>query len=184
MEEKNIIRKRILKIRKEMNEETVHYLSEFICEKICNTNSYKNSKNICLYFSVNNEVNLKYIIPEAEASEKKIYFPKVTGKTMDFYLYDKSAGFSKGSFGIMEPVSDIRLIPDDKTLIIMPGAVFSKERDRIGYGGGYYDRYLSCFPVCKTIAACYDFQIVDKLASEPHDIKPEIIISEKQSVFY
>ena len=61
---------------------------------------------------------------------------------MDFFRYDEDTVLVTGSYDIMEPDSDEMLEPDENTLIIMPGAVFSESRDRIGYGGGYYDRYL------------------------------------------
>ena len=62
----------------------------------------------------------------------------------------------------------------------MPGAVFSEARDRIGYGGGYYDRYLSEHVLCHTLAVCYELQIVEDLPTEEHDIRPDAVISERR----
>ena len=98
---------------------------------------------------------------------------------MDFFKFDRSTPLSEGSYKILEPESDIMLEPDDRTLILIPGVAFSLDGGRIGYGGGYYDIYLEQHYLSKKIAVGYDFQIVDELPIEEHDIKPDFIISEK-----
>ena len=79
---------------------------------------------------------------------------------------------TKSAFGIPEPEGNTaeRLSPHSSALVIMPGAVFSVKKDRIGYGGGYYDRFLAGRDGCKTIAVCYDFQIKDDIPADKHDI--------------
>ena len=67
-------------------------------------------------------------------------------------------------------------------LVIMPGTVFSERRDRIGYGGGYYDRFLTGRKNDRTIAVCYDFQIMKELPAEVHDVRPDMIVSEKRMI--
>ena len=83
--------------------------------------------------------------------------------------------------GILEPIDDSIVIKKDIDLIIVPGAVFDKDFNRIGYGGGYYDRYLEdiAYKNNKVVLA-YDFQIVDKIEKEEHDVKVDIIITDKQ----
>ena len=83
--------------------------------------------------------------------------------------------------GIPHYMVDI-LEPDERTLIIMPGSVFDVHGHRIGYGGGYYDKYLARHTQCRTIAVCFDFQIVEELPAEDHDICPELIVSEKRCI--
>ena len=68
-------------------------------------------------------------------------------------------------------------MPGEATLVAMPGAVFSKSHDRIGYGGGYYDRYLSEHPQCRTMAVCHDLQIVDDLPCEPFDRRVDEVVT-------
>ena len=113
---------------------------------------------------------------QAAADGKTVWLPKITAGRMHFLIHDDSVPFAKGTYGILEPQTQRELVPDENTLVIMPGAVFSREGDRIGYGGGYYDRFLEEFPMCMTIAVCYDFQIVDTLPAEDHDIRVQVII--------
>ena len=87
-----------------------------------------------------------------------------------------------GAYDIRESRSEEILEPGEGTLIIMPGAVFTPWKDRIGYGGGFYDRFLEEHPECKTIAVCYDLQVVDELPVEEHDMKPDYVVCET-SVF-
>ena len=98
---------------------------------------------------------------------------------MDFYTYNEQTALVEGAYHILEPDSMVQLEPE-KTggtcLIVMPGAVFTRSCDRIGYGGGYYDRYLAAHPDCHTAAVGYAIQIVDSIMTEATDIKPEVVL--------
>ena len=102
---------------------------------------------MCLYMPVRNEVDVSYLLKDALDSEKNVWLPKVRDNDMEFCHYDENTELVSGEYGILEPSSEYMLEPDEGTLIIMPGAVFSCKGDRIGYGGGYYDRYLERYPV-------------------------------------
>lgn len=178
MQTKKELRSYILKKRSELTEKEVAQRSKRICSHVKAHSMYRAAQNICLYMPIRNEVDVRYLIEVASADRKQIWLPKVEDDEMNFYLYDENSSFIVGAYNIPEPQSTVKLEPDEHTLIIMPGAVFSKEGDRIGYGGGYYDRYLDRYPICQTAAVCYDFQVVPKLPAEPHDIKPQVLISD------
>ena len=180
--EKKEIRKTILKKRRALDENEVKYLSDMICEKLKSSDIFADAEDLCLYMPINNEVDVPAIAEEARRQGKRLWLPRVDGETMDFFRYDEDTVLVTGSYDIMEPDSDEMLEPDENTLIIMPGAVFSESRDRIGYGGGYYDRYLEKYPQCITAAVCYDFQILESIPSEEHDRKPDAIVSEKRII--
>ncbi|MCB6992575.1 5-formyltetrahydrofolate cyclo-ligase [bacterium 210820-DFI.6.37] len=180
MVEKREIRKRILKQRKAMDQETVTLLSGEICRRAIALSRREGARNIAVYMPINNEVDTGALIELAEAEGKRIWLPRITDGEMDFFHYDKETPLEEGPYHILEPASREILVPDADTLIFMPGAVFSIARDRIGYGGGYYDRYLRRHPACGTAALCYDFQIVEEVPAEPHDIRPQRIISERR----
>ena len=173
---KKELRKKILQKRAELTEQQVFAYSEAICRKILENPIYQQSNNLCLYMPIRNEVDVTLLVNPARESGKCVWLPKIIDGQMDFYLYGADTVLSESAYHIPEPLSEHRLIPDSSTLVIMPGAVFSVTHDRIGYGGGYYDRYLSKYPTCKTLAVCYDFQVVPELPGEEHDIKPDHII--------
>ncbi len=153
------------KVRKEMKEQRLAMeaddsagRSELICDTIISSNLYENAHMILLYASSRNEVDLKKILLHALATGKKVFFPKVHGDTMDFYMVHKESDLSPGAFGIHEPnVDTISIrdyimesissgeITDLEELaipIFTPGVAFSEDGNRIGYGRGYYDSFL------------------------------------------
>lgn len=180
MQTKKEIREQVLQQRRDMNPEDVASLSGAICRRISEMPEYRNAEDICFYMPVNNEVDLTYMIEQAWNGGKTVWLPKTIGHRMEFMRFDPETPLSEGKFNTLEPESDEMLEPDEKTLILMPGVAFSPQGDRLGYGGGFYDKYLEQWHKCTTVAACYDFQIVDELPAEEHDIKPDFIISEKQ----
>ena len=179
---KKELRKKILDLRSRLAADELKTQSQTISTRVTEEKAYEEAKNVCLYMPVRNEVDVSYLLKDALDSEKNVWLPKVRDNDMEFCHYDENTELVSGEYGILEPSSEYMLEPDEGTLIIMPGAVFSCKGDRIGYGGGYYDRYLERYPVCKTIAVCYDFQLLTDIPSEPHDIKPQRIISEKREI--
>ena len=188
MLEKKELRKNIIERRNKMPSAGVQSLSAQRCERILDLEEYKQADNVLVYMSVNNEVDLKLLIDDAIESVKYVYIPKVVSKTeMKFYLYD--GAFSEGSFGILEPKNCdedtlFSLDDDSKTLVIIPGVAFDSDRNRLGYGGGFYDGFLSKLGggnVSK-LAVAYELQIVDKVPSEEHDLKSDAIITEKRII--
>jgi 5-formyltetrahydrofolate cyclo-ligase len=181
-EKKKEIRREILKKRSVMSPDEVLEQSQCICENVVLSESYKSCKKLCLYMPIRNEVDVRLLIESARADGKSIYLPKVMpGDYMEFFAYTRDTALVSGAYGILEPDSNDAftevLTPDGDTLIIMPGAVFSKDNRRIGYGGGYYDRYLAEHTECKTMAVAYDFQILDEIPYEEHDMCPDVIIT-------
>lgn len=179
--EKSTLRKHFIKMRTNFDTKKLEQYSADICGKVLSSDLYKTKADIALYMPANNEVDVMPIILDAHKNNKRVYLPRISKKAkgkMDFFLYEKDANLVLSKFGILEPVSTTKLIPGNETLIIMPGVAFDKDKGRIGYGGGYYDRYISKYPFCRTIAVGYSFQIVDTLITDALDIKPEIIICE------
>lgn len=175
---KKDIRKQILAERSAMDSESVMLASQVICRKIMGLPAYEGAENICIYMPIRNEVDVRLLVPEAEVENKKVWIPKVCGDEMEFRAYEGEDSLEIGAYNIPEPISEEVLKANDKTLIIMPGAVFTPDRNRIGYGGGYYDKFLAHNTGCVTVAVCYDFQVVDEIPTEEHDIKPDFIVSD------
>ena len=176
---KNELRKEVLGRRAALTEGEVAEKSREICRRIREMDVYEKARDICIYMPIRNEVDVTLLLEPAREGGKTVWIPKVLGEAMEFNEYDEDSLEISGSFGIPESTSEVFLEPDDKTLIVMPGAVFDREGNRIGYGGGFYDRYLEKHPDCRTIAVCYELQLVDHIPAETHDIRPEAIVTEK-----
>ncbi|WP_300382429.1 5-formyltetrahydrofolate cyclo-ligase, partial [Clostridium sp.] len=135
----------ILKVRESISEEEKDLLDKNILEKLYGSDLYKTSKNIFVYISFRDEINTIKLIKRALLDNKRIYVPKIYNntKTMKAIFLDSLDKLEKNKMGILEPKEDTLVIDkNDIDLIIVPGAVFDKTFNRIGYGGGYYDKYL------------------------------------------
>ena len=188
---KKEIRKAVLAERSALDEETVALASQVICQKIMGIDVYEEATDVCLYMPMRSEVDVLLLAEAAEEEGKRVWVPKVLEKTTGkgdekkagVMVFNRFTGLGEeniitGAYDIRESRSEEILEPNDKTLIIMPGAVFTPWKDRIGYGGGFYDKFLDEHPQCKTIAACYDLQVVDELPVEAHDRKPDYVVCE------
>lgn len=184
LEQKKQIRKELKEKRNVLSDREVRQRSGIICYHLLQSDEYKNVSSVCVYRAFRNEVSCDDIIEQAYEDGKKVYVPVVDKDkgTMDFYEITKDTEWTDDSYGIKEPVIDdtsIKLGPEDKALIVMPGLAFDKNKHRIGYGGGFYDRYLAKYPGHTTMALCYSFQIVDaKLPYDEQDVLPHFIVSE------
>ena len=184
--EKNEIRAQILARRDALSPEEIEEKSRLIFEKLVNMEEYRDAENILVYASMGSEVRTDDIILDALANGKKVFCPKVTDKkngVMEFVRITALEDLSEGYFGIREPqiTAESELAGDELTgtLVIMPGVAFDKDGNRIGYGGGFYDRYLLKHGLNQTIALCFQAQITDEIIGiEDTDIKPAIILSE------
>ncbi|OFW61331.1 MAG: 5-formyltetrahydrofolate cyclo-ligase, partial [Actinobacteria bacterium RBG_19FT_COMBO_36_27] len=128
------------------------------------------------------EVNTTIIIREALKSKKNIILPRVYNNKLELYFVtDLSIQLKNGVYNIMEPVTELCKPAkiSDIDVVVVPGVSFDKKFNRLGYGGGYYDKILSHIPEkIKKIALCFDIQIVDALPVSEHDIKVDTIITE------
>lgn len=165
---KSEIRKEMIQRRKNMSSDECKIKSNFICKKIMESYVYKNSESIFCYASVNNEVSLDTLIEDAFKNGKKVAFPKVEGNNIRFYHVKTLEDLAPGYFEIPEPDSSMPAKEGD--VVIVPGVAFSKNGERLGYGGGFYDRFLSENDIY-SIGVGYDFQIIPSLPVEEHDIK-------------
>ena len=150
---------------------------------------YKEAGNILVYASMGSEVITDDIILDALSEGKKVFCPKVISRKtrdMKFVQITRIEDLEEGFQGIREPViTDDYVIynndQEESTLVIMPGTVFDRKRNRIGYNGGFYDTFLSNNKGLSTIALSYDVQIFEcEIITEAHDIKPDKIITESE----
>lgn len=186
MQTKSEIRKYITDIKKTMTYEQIAALSDTITDKLIQTKEYIDNENILVYVSYNQEVRTDRIIKHSITHKKKVYVPKVfkneNTKYMEFVRINSYKDLAPGYMGIMEPVSnDYEILSDG--LVVMPGVAFDAQMNRIGYGGGFYDRYLQQhMSYFDKIAICFDYQVVEHIEAEQFDIKPDKIITDKRII--
>ncbi len=176
MNSKTEIRDNIKKIRKELNPAKKESLDKTIIAKINSNSRVQNAETILIYMSHKNEVDIINFISE-NINKKNLVLPKVNKNNLDLYLIESLEDLEEGAYGIMEPKTSCKSIkPEDIDLAFIPGIAFDKNGHRIGYGKGYYDK-LSKDLKCQKIGLAYDFQIVDEIPFESHDVPVDFIIS-------
>lgn len=181
METKKDIRNRILGIREQLTQEEWNSKSRQIYQRVVKHPLFLASEEIYCYINFRHEVDTLGILHAAWQLGKKVAAPKVTGKEMEFYYISSPSDLAEGYCKIMEPVTG-RIADASEALVIMPGAAFDRECHRIGYGGGFYDKYLERHPQYARLALAFDLQITDHIPADSYDIKPEVIITESGSV--
>ncbi len=182
-EEKREIRKKILTLRDGMNSDERKRASLLLTERIAGHQWFYRSDYFLGFVSCGSEISTLNIIEEALKSGKKVYVPKVhcrkDGAEMRFFRITSIEELEPGYRGIPEPAggSEEYKYSDsvaERTLMLMPGVAFDRYRGRLGYGKGFYDRYLAGRPGLRqrTIAVGYRCQMVEKLPEEETDIRP------------
>ena len=174
--DKKELRRAIRERKRTMTEEEILLRSQRLGALFVKTDAYRNAKTVYGYLPYNQEVRTVPILQQALNDGKRVAVPKIYGDTMRFlYLTDLSQ-VEKNAMGIPEPIDDEPVAEDETALVLMPGVAFTKAGDRMGYGGGYYDRFLSAEPNHPTIALCYGFQIVESLPTEEFDIPVDLVL--------
>lgn len=150
-------------------------LSTIIVDKLINLDIYKKAKVIALYKSMINEVDTSYLI-NYSLDSKIVLLPRIINDRMFFIMINKTTKYTKSSIGVLEPIGDIY---NNIDLIIVPGVAFDSKFNRIGFGKGYYDKYLVDKNIYK-IGLCFSDQIVDDVPNNNYDIKMDMIITENR----
>ena len=180
---KKEIRTEVKKYRKEAAPEEIHANSEKICDAFLALPEYKEAACVFAYVDCKNEVETKKVIEQCWKDKKTVAVPKVFGKIMKYYPITSYDDLEDGYFGIREPKHELlqEIICEDG-LMILPGIAFDEARHRVGYGGGFYDKYLEEHPDMKKIAFAFEFQMFDEVPYEVFDRQPEKIITEKRII--
>ena len=174
--DKKELRKKIREQKRAMTPERIEQASDKLGELFRATELYRNAKTIYGYLPYNQEVRTVPMREQALADGKRVAVPKVYGDEMKFIYLTDLTQVAEGYAGIPEPVADGPVADDPTALVLMPGLAFDKEGHRIGYGGGFYDKFLAQEPNHPTIALCYDFQMLGQLPTEEFDIPVDCVL--------
>jgi 5-formyltetrahydrofolate cyclo-ligase len=145
---------------------------------------FKRARIVGLYAPIQNEVDTGEVLAAALTSAKTVIYPAVLGNGLEFRAVPALDMLRKGAFGIPEPDASCTIHdPCEADLIVIPGIAFDITGRRIGYGKGYYDRTLHHLEgKGKLVGFCYDFQLVEAIAGEPHDVTMDMLITDKRVI--
>ena len=197
---KKDIRKSVLALRDGISAQDKAQYDARIKENVLRMEEYREAEVILAYVSYRSEVDTTALIQQVLADGKYLFAPKVSGNEMEFWQITAMEDLQEGYRGIREPKQSITF-PDwiresHKVMMLMPGVVFDRQRHRIGYGGGFYDRYLNRMTggtddaermhnsvagqvSLVTTALAYSCQIVEQIPHEQYDVKPDMLITER-----
>ena len=178
--QKQILRNECTKHKNHLTDEEIAFRSDLICDRLIQTLLFQKAKCIALYCATGNEVSTYKLIDNYHL-KKNIVLPVIADENMFFYPYTGKENLKKGRFGIVEPISRTLIEPKDVDLFIVPGLAFDYAGNRLGRGKGYYDRFLSDTnkPI---IGLCFDFQLIESIPHETHDVKMTFVLTENTTV--
>ena len=177
---KKEMREKYMAMRNEMPADMRASFDKRIFDRICASITYRHSNEILLYASMNSEIDTWHLFETALRNGKKVAFPRTyDDNTMRFFYCTSKDDMEKRSNGIYEPFETLpEYVPNPLTICVIPAIVFDKDGYRIGYGRGFYDRFLSDFPGVK-MGLVYSSMIVPKVPRGRFDKYVDIIISER-----
>lgn len=189
MQKKELIREKMLKQRSEIEQAKINCWSNQIKNNFFKLPNLDKVNKIMAYASMRNEVKTFSLMQELIAEDYLLYLPYTKKDKIELgvaKISNLNSDLEEGTYGVQEPKVKLRAkkVPVDLDLIIVPGACFTKNGYRIGYGGGYYDSFLSKkAKKALKVGFCYEHFILDSLPIEDHDVPVDIIITEKQIIW-
>lgn len=174
--DKNALRREIRDKKRAMTSQQIESASARLAELFLGSDAYRSARTIYGYLPYNQEVRTVPLLEQAMRDGKQVAVPKVYGDEMRFILMEDLSKVETGYAGIPEPIADGPVARDKTALVLMPGLAFDPAGHRIGYGGGFYDKFLEKEPHHPTVALCYDFQMLPHLETDAHDIPVDLVI--------
>lgn len=175
--------RRLMKeLRGKLSDRERREYNEVICRKVLALPVMEEAEWFFPFVSYGTEVDTLGLIDEVlRQGKRKVALPRVEGREMEFYRIHSREELAPGYRGILEPVG-MEKAQAEHGVMLLPGLAFDLQGNRVGYGGGYYDRYLGCHRgagLC-TVAVAYDFQVVEWLEAEGFDQRPDMLVTEKR----
>ena len=184
MKDKDELRGVVKMLRKSLNNRQRSEYNSKILQQVVNLPEYKKAESIFCYLTFQSEVDTLPIIKQAMLDGKRVAVPKVNGDEMDFYEITSLSDCEEGTFHIMEPVTNKLMEPAKHmtTLMLVPGLAFDANRNRMGYGKGYYDKYFEKYGKDRFIRAAlaYDLQVIHEVPCNHLDVQMNYVITESR----
>jgi 5-formyltetrahydrofolate cyclo-ligase len=176
---KDELRREMLDMRQTMSEHSVQRGSEGITEKLLSLPCVRHALRLMAYCAVKNEPDMWAFIYALLDMGKRVALPCITGDDIVAAEYRRGALLQCGAYGIPQPAVSSGCESFEPEIVIVPGVVFDLQCCRIGFGAGYYDRFLRQSRAVK-IGVCYESQLVDNIEAEPHDVCMDYVVTEKR----
>ena len=187
---KKKLRKDIQEARFQLSAAEVAAKSKQLMERFTGLAAYEDAKVIMAFVPFRNEVDTRYLVEKGMADGKQMLVPLTITKERKMipsHLLDWDEDLVPGAYGIPEPAADkVRPVePEQIDLVIVPGVAFDLQGNRLGYGGGYYDRFFEVLqPDCKLVAIGFELQIVPEIPVEEWDQQVDGLVTEDRAVWF
>ena len=172
------LRRRMLRLRRALPSDEAKRRSKEVLSHLLSHPVYKNSRTVHTYISLDDEVDTWPLISRALDDGKRVVVPVVSGDDMVHCEVDSSSEFVRGRFGLWEPKHRREVDVEELDLVIVPGVAFDRRGYRLGFGRGYYDRFLSQVSAPK-VGLAFDFQVVPRIPEDPHDQRLDYLVTEE-----
>lgn len=179
-QEKESLRNRLLETRDNTSFDLLKIASENIQKKLKKIYAFKNAQKIGMYYPIGSEIFTQDVIQELISQGKEVFLPKVTGETMEFRKVADFSSLEHGSFDIMEPRDDCP-VENNLDVILVPTVGIDLSGVRLGYGYGFYDKFLAENKTT-TISLTLEKQIIKNIPKSDHDILIDWILTEDQMI--
>ena len=182
--DKKEIRSAIIRKRKAMTPETIAQGTGQILRRLCALPQYLDADVIYTFVGCKGEVDTTLLIEKAVADGKKVAVPKCIGDVMEFFFIESVDELKPGMMDIPEP----EMLPEKQAdvpdaLMIMPGLAFGRDGSRVGFGGGYYDKFLAAHPDLVKVAVAFSWEIFESVPTSEHDIPVPVIVTDEEVIY-
>lgn len=180
--DKNTLRKEYIKIRNSIDTNDRIDKSKDILRNLIKTGLLDEYNDVLCYVNYKSEVSTDILLDYLLEAGKSLFCPKVIDTDMNFYRITDRSDLQEGYQGIYEPIESLNnLYRNNKPLVIVPGSVFDKRGNRIGYGKGFYDRFFFRFPNSLKIGLAFEEQIIESIDYiDEFDIKMDYIVTDRK----
>ena len=176
------LRQQMLLKRRNLSSEAYHSQSQQAQENLSSQACFRSAQNVAMYSPVRGEADTTKLFTLAVNSGKTVFFPKVVGSDLQFFVTKSCCDLKSGAFRVLEPIGSLSAVSTDFDLMVIPGVAFDLEGNRLGYGKGFYDRWLATNRPKVTVGLAFDLQIVNSLPAETHDQQLDFIVTETRFI--